>query len=115
MKTLWNALQDAIAVVITEADVEEQVLGDFVSYKVLNTDGFPDGTWADEELSEFRPKVVGVFRNSDGTEEYQVSVTLDYDEREDGWSAQDNQSGCTISLSFQPDASWKLSVASPHS
>jgi len=114
LKALWNALQDAIAVVITNDDVEEQVDDDYIFYEVLNTEGFPDETWTEGDMRNFRPKVVGVFRDTTGGVEYQVSAKLNFgDSGGPGsfptWMGVDNQSGCNISLTRTTDA-WELSV-----
>jgi hypothetical protein len=112
LKALWRALQDAIQVVITNDDVEEQVDEDLITYEVINTEGFPDETWTTEEIQEFRPKVVGVFRESSRSHaEHQVSIKLDF---QSGvmpvWEAYDNVSGCDISLIHFPDG-WGLQVS----
>lgn len=86
LMALWNALQDAITVVITEDDVEEHVEpgNPAIMYTVVNTEGFPDMSWSREKLPTFSPKVVGVFKNSVGTE-VQVSKQLYYNASDVCW------------------------------
>lgn len=86
LKALWDALQDAIAIVITEADVVRregtEVEDPAIYYEVMNTEGFPTISSPESELAAFSPKVVGTFMDADGVE-VQTNLRLSYEEISD--------------------------------
>ena len=101
LKALWSALQDAIQVVITEADVEEVTNEGFTSYRVVNTEGFPDISSEYFNPSEFSPKIRGIFKDTNG-EEAQVNSQLSFEAGDPiGWIASIGRR--MISLVFNSD------------